>query len=326
MKHIHFLATEEHYADHLIPLWEALPPERRGKFWTRQSMVQRLEDQGIPATLIQGPAAISHIVVASYADLKHGRRMAPIAARCMVQHGAGQSYFGVARSAGHPSYSGGRDHDDVGLFLVPNEFSEAAWRRTYPRKRIEIVGSPRVDTLPENRSLEVTVALSFHWQCGLVEETKNAFAHFKRALVEVPKWWATIGHCHPRARKQLEPYFKRAGIPLVPDFEDVCEQADVYVCDNSSTIFEFAATGRPVVLMNPPHYRADVDHGMRFWELATIGTDASDVEGLMPAIDRALEDPQDQREERERIVARVYPIRGNSASRAVHTLEDWADG
>jgi len=76
--------------------------------------------------------------------------------------------------------------------------------------------------------------------------------------------------------------------------------------------------------MNPPHYRGDVNHGMRFWELADVGPNAHDVTELMAAVDLALEDPSDLRDARESVTQRVYPIRKVAALKAASTLEDWA--
>lgn len=266
------------------------------------------------------------VLVASYGDLKYSRRYFPKARRALLQHGSGQSYGGVKYSRGHPSYSGGRDHDDVGLFLVPNEYSGRAWQDAYPPSRVEIVGSPKVQVLPPKATAGTlpVVAISFHWQCSVTEESKSAFPHFRVGLEALAKErrWEVIGHCHPRARRWLQPYFKRYGVEFVETFEEVCQRADVYVIDNSSTMFEFAATGRPVVLMNPPWYRHEVDHGMRFWELASLGPNVQHPSELPAAVELALRDPKGLREERERIVDLVYPVK-DSIGASVAALQEW---
>ena len=55
------------------------------------------------------------------------------------------------------------------------------------------------------------------------------------------------------------------------DFDEVMERSTLYICDNSSTLYEFASTGRPVVVLNAPWFRRDIEHGLRFWEHADVG-------------------------------------------------------
>jgi len=84
---------------------------------------------------------------------------------------------------------------------------------------------------------------------------------------------------------------------------------------HNSTIFEFAATGRPVVVVNCPRYRRDVSHGLRFWDdIPGLQCDAPDE--LPSVIERALKDPPVVRAMREAAVANVYSKHdGHSAER-----------
>jgi UDP-N-acetylglucosamine:LPS N-acetylglucosamine transferase len=118
--------------------------------------------------------------------------------------------------------------------------------------------------------------------------------------------------------------YRLAGIPFVPEFADVCRRADVYVCDNSSTLFAFAATGRPVVVLNPPWYDKRVDHGLRFWEAADVGVQCNDPADLPAAIDKALRDTPAQRKRREAALDLVYAYREGAAQRAADVLTEWA--
>lgn len=315
-----FLANEEHFVDHLAPLWRATG----GTFYTTQDpMLYYGRALGLPMevpTIRQsGPSAV---VVASYGDLKRSRTFLPHAKRALLQHGSGQSYP-VGRHAVHPSYSGGKDHDDVSLFLCPNEYSAARWRTAYPAATVSVVGSPRVDTLPAKEPGPTTVVMSFHWDCPIAPETKSAFQHFRSVLGYKDSRYNLLVHCHPRARRWLTPYFRRYGIPYIERFDDVCRQADLYIIDNSSTLFEFAATGRPVMLMNPPWYRRNVEHGMRFWELSSIGLNVNDPRDVHGTISTALLDPPGVRAERERCVALVYPIRTGSTAEAAEAVKRW---
>jgi len=89
---------------------------------------------------------------------------------------------------------------------------------------------------------------------------------------------------------------------------------------HNSTLYEFAATGRPVVVLNCPRYRRDVHHGLRFWDHIP-GIQCDTPEDLPGAIELALEDPPELREMREEAIAAVYPQHdGHATDRAVETL------
>ena len=129
-----------------------------------------------------------------------------------------------------------------------------------------------------------------------------------------------IGHGHPRAWPTLKIVYDHWGIEKVRSFDHVMSRADCYVVDNSSTLYEFAATGRPVVVLNCPRYRRDVHHGLRFWDHIP-GIQCDSPEDLPGAIELALEDPPELREIREEAVAAVYPQHdGHATDRAVEAL------
>lgn len=226
-----------------------------------------------------------------------------------------------------PNYGGGQSehHGDIGLYLVPNEANAKRWRGAYPRADVAVVGCPKLDELPTTGQPGV-VAISFHWEATIADEARSAFQHHKGVLRDLARRFPIIGHGHPRAIDG-EPYLRTAyaaaGIELVEDFEEVCRRASVYVCDNSSTIFEFAATGRPVVLMNAPWYGRGSHHGLRFWDAAHVGLQADHPADLPDAIERALADPPEVAAAREDAVGMVYAHRGDATRRAVGALVAW---
>jgi CDP-glycerol glycerophosphotransferase (TagB/SpsB family) len=120
--------------------------------------------------------------------------------------------------------------------------------------------------------------------------------------------------------------YARAGIPFVADFEDVCRVADVYVCDNSSTLFEFAATGRPVVVMNARQWSRKLSHGLRFWEASHVGINVDRSIDLIPAIHEAVADAPERQKDREDALQIVYGLRTNGAAAAATAILDWLAG
>ena len=335
------LAFEPHFVDHLRPIWRELPADLRGAFVVDATLEDHARRRGLEVELADGPAIRRTIryplpdpgpgpvaLVASYGDIKIGRRMG-YRRFAFLEHGAGQSYGGDRRHRAHGSYAGGEDREDVGLFLVPNDHAAGRWRRAYPDARIETVGCPKLEDLPP-RSLDPVapspvVAIGFHWDCHIVPETRSAYGHFRTAIPELARRFALIGHGHPRAADWLPRVYRNAGVEWVPDFEEVSRRADLYVCDNSSTLFEFAATGRPVVVLNAPWYRRNVEHGLRFWQAATVGIQVDDPRELVAAAALALEDPAPVRDAREEALRLVYTFRYGAAERAAEAIAGWLE-
>lgn len=308
------LASAPHYADHLSAVFGALPESVRGSFLK----VGR-------GGRVDGP--VRPTVVASYGDLRRavraGRKRVAI-----MEHGSGQSYGGRRTPASeHGSYAGGRGRGLASLFLHPGDHPAERDRRAYPDARVEVVGSPFLDTLPRREGAPGrVVAFSFHFDLPLVPETKNAWRWAYPAIASLRDRYQLLAHAHPRLYPNVEAVYQRDGIEPVADFRDVCRRADVYVCDNSSTLFAFAATGRPVVVLNPPWYDRSVQHGLRFWDAAKVGVQCDRVEDLAACIDEALRDDAGRQRDREAALDLVYAHRTGAAKRAASVLEDWAHG
>lgn len=298
---IDLYASEPHFRHHLQPIYDALrgPGDWEGKHPDRP------------------------VLVASYGDQKVVQR-AGYTKIARIEHGAGQSY-----GTGHGSYAGGKGAEKVGLFLTPNHYSAELWKAAYPDAQVEVVGSPKLDLLPpKDPAYPLTVATAFHWDCGVVSETMSAFGYYRPALPVLASVYNVIGHGHPRGMigpPRLAKRYLRCGITnVVADFAEVCRQADVFVADNTSALFEFAATGRPVVVLNSPSYRKNVEHGLRFWSAADVGVQVDRPSDLVAAVVEALKDRPQQRAKREAALAQVYAYRSGAAERAARVLEAWA--
>lgn len=236
------VASFPHYADHLAPIWDALPDNVKGPL-TADSLI-----------LLAGANDSS-----SYPSHEY----------VYVEHGAGQSY-----GTDNPSYSGGAKHDRCRLFIAPHERVGERWRERYPDTSVAVVGCPKLD--PWHRGERptpngYTVAITFHWDCRFYPETRSAFDHFSRALPAVVdayrgQGWEVLGHAHPRIHRRLSRFWPTIGVEYTESSAEVLDRASVLVADNTSLMAEFLSLDRPVVAMNPPWYRRTVEHGERFWD------------------------------------------------------------
>ena len=287
-------AMWDHYRDHLAPIVAALG-----------------DDAGVADPIS------SVALIAGYGDLVNARREG-FSRFVMAQHGAGQSY-----SNRHSHYPGGDGNGDVGLFLVPNEHSATRWLKAYPKAAVAIVGCPKIETLPEREPGEwPVVAVAFHFDLFMVPESRSALPWYMGGLRDLGQRFKVIGTGHPK-RSDLLRVYEWAGIEYVEDFADVCRRADVLAFDNTSVGFEFAATGRPVVVMDAPWYRRDVEHGLRFWDAAEVGIRVSDPTELIDGVVRALERRAEDVDRREHALNHVYAYRTGAAERAATAIRSW---
>jgi hypothetical protein len=307
---VDFLASAPHYREHLSAVRDALPPEARGEY------------------VVPGQSGPDNpVLVASFGDLKDAEEMGR-SRIAIMEHGAGQSYGG--RGLAHGSYAGGTNRDAASLFLHPGPHPAARDRKAYPAARVEVVGSPHLDTLPHREGPAArVVAFSFHFNGPLCPETRNAYPAFFPAIVGLADKYEMLGHGHPKMwamglpGQRLANRYRKFGIEPVESFAEVCRRADVYVCDNSSTLFAFAATGRPVVVLNPPWYDRRVNHGLRFWEAAGVGVNCDRPEALGECIEEALRDTPERQQAREDALSLVYAYRSGASQRAADVLMDW---
>ena len=289
---IRFLASEPHYAEHLRPVFDAMPGDVDCEFvatWTTRQ-----------PTLT---------VVASSKDYE--ATSGPVV---LFEHGAGFTY-----NTRHAAYAGGRGRERVVLFANVNESVHRANRRAYPDTPGAIVGAPKLDALlAAPTPTGETVAFSWHWDCRVAPETRTAWHEYRDHLQPGDATWTPLGHAHPRAWSMVRDTYRRLGWSTAETFREVIDRANVYVCDTSSTIYEFAALDRPVVVLNSKHYRRDVEQGLRFWR-DIPGVQVNQPEELAAAIEEALHHDTWGPARRD-IIGRVYPHLGQATTRAADAI------
>lgn len=318
---IDFFASQPHYVDHLLPIWWALPPEMRGRFFGVKLAEFPIKAEA-PESFVRAepvnPGPLT--VIAGYDDLRaiRSRQVA------FVNHGVGQTYNGDPKTAHHPAFSGGRKRQNVSLFIEPGPFAGEATREA--GGNVVEVGAPKLDPFhtfgtrndPSDSTRDNTVAVTFHWQARLIPETDSAFDEFKDAVAKLAERYHVIGHAHPRAWWQISKWYEQQGIEAVKSFSEVMNRASLLVADNSSVIYEFASLGKPVVVLNSKRYRKDVDHGLRFWDLIP-GPQVDDPEDLESTVRRTLRNPGNYQE----MLYKVYAaMDGEAAKRAAEALMD----
>jgi hypothetical protein len=222
------------------------------------------------------------------------------------------------------------------LFIAPNVHAAARDAAAYPGAATAVVGCPKLDELPERSTLGAgrpVVAVSFHWMCNVVAETRSGWTEYRNAVASLVGRYEVLGHGHPRIIEELASTYRRLGIEVVRDFRDVVARAHVYIIDNSSTMFEAAAADIPVVVLNPSFFRPHVDHGLRFHDAADVGVQVRSRgtwdwrlgASLIAAVDEALEDAPDRRAARHAALGIVYAYRTGAAQRAADAVLEWAD-
>lgn len=314
------IATEPHYLEHVLPIFDALPDDVRGDLIVSRDLI---------------PPSKRATIVSSFGDLARARRADRPA--ILLEHGAGQTYRTPnGELLSHTSYAGGRDRYGVILALVPGPTSRDAYleSRTLNGAPVVAIGAPKLDPWHAGDRRPTltdppTIAVSFHWDCRVVPETRSAWRRFLPGVVELARArdLRVLGHAHPRLRRTIEPIYEKHGIPFEPCFDRVLETASVYACDNSSTMFEFASTGRPVVVLNHRIYRKDVEHGLRFWAGSNLGPHVDDPDELEPAVRRALRPSRGAAELRRASVALAYAAcDGKATERAVRAILDVVTG
>ncbi len=133
-------------------------------------------------------------------------------------------------------------------------------------------------------------------------------------------------HGHPRYQDYTAWKAREWGCEFVADFADVVNEAWLYVVDNSSTGFEWMALNRPVIFYSPPWFRREVEHGLRFYDLADAAVQVEKPADMESAILTALADPGPQRQRRMTVARYLFgaDLSHGAAARAARACEEVA--
>lgn len=325
-----FFAQRQHYIDHLAPIWNALPPERRRLFHTTEDLASyawhSLHDARVVMVDGYTPSGNNPILCAAYGDMSRAARN-PERKIITIEHGTGHG-FGTAA---YPNATKGR-RDLVDLALMPNEYT-ARLSRAVRSTRCEVIGTPKMDEwlygqdpsifYKGPRSNPPVIAIAFHWgdRHANPPESGSAFEHYQGILAELAKRYKVIGHGHPLESPACRQIFEEAGIEWVSNLREVFHRADILVNDLSSILYEFIVLGKPVIVLNAPWFRRDVQWGIRFWDYSDAGINVEGPDELFAALDRTIaEYGTICAQERRQAIADLYPYPGYSAQRAADVL------
>lgn len=314
---------DTHYLDHIAATWRALPDEARGTLWVGPDLRMHAFRLQLEVRVVrQPPPTKTPILLAGWPAKGWRAPGRPIA---LIEHGVGQPYLGVDHCA-HP---GGRGRDRIGLYLCPNQAVADRNAHAYPSADVAVVGAPHLDRWHRalgERSASGPIVVSWHFAAAVCPEAGTAWPHYgPAALGQLAAAFGDRlrGHAHPRLLPQIRHFYDQAGVDVIDWFPDVLDQAAVYACDNSSSMFEAASIGIPVVAMNAPWYRRHVHHGLRFWSHIP-GPQVDDTDELIATIGEVLDDPGMARPSGQAAAAAGYvAMDGHAAARAAQAVTAW---
>lgn len=298
---VHAYASTAAYAEHITPVFAALPEGIRGVMFAPRNGIA----DGAAAPPRVWPDGL--YLIAGYADTI----TLPDRPYVYIEHGAGQVYDGAGDAGrSHPSYSAGRLPGRPVAFLVPNMTVGARRRMSHPDARVFAVGCPKLDTVAQPPRSGTTIGWTWHWDCTLVPETRSAFPAWKQHMPGVVDALRrhdlhVVGHAHPRCHRSVLGAWRAWGVPTAATSAEFLAASSVVVADNTSVLYEAAALGTPVVAVNAPWYRRDVHHGLRFWEFPGPTCDTPD-ELVAAVVDAATTDPW--RSERAAVASEAYAV------------------
>lgn len=324
-----FLARQAYYIDHLAPIWNALPENERGEFFVmgpKEYALKRLKSPKIQDYTEEGECGINPIITAAYGDAV---RAADIWAKKGLKRHVTLLEHGVGLTFGKAAYADGLGQRG-NFSLIPVQ-SLYVKEKVHPELKDiphPVVGVPKLDKYYESFNQEhpmpkrPTIAFAFHHGDKLSRpaEVGSAWQHYADSFPLLPQKYRWIFHAHPSTQPPLLEVYKQWGLEVIADLDDVFEQADVLISDCGSSAYEFCTTGKPVILLNAPWFDKKASWGIRFWDYSNIGPQVEGPSLLEAAVDRVVNNPNEFRESRRRMVHDLFPHFGRSTQRVLEEL------
>lgn len=312
MNKLDFYASEIQYFDHMIPIWNKLEDKYKGTFNVSLSVLEQRKLKYGEFYLNRPSDNLT--LVASWKDYCETKGDV-----IFMEHGIGHNYGNE-----HPAYVGGKGKDRVVMFLNQHNLSQTTNRKAYPNAINEIIGTPKMDninSIDKKPNVKPIVCISFHWDCFVCNNTRSAYYYYKDVISELAKnkEYTLIAHGHPRGDWKM---MELNGIKFYSDLNDIMNIADVYVNDNSSSMYEFMLTGKPVIVLNCPLYDRKKDTGIRFWRYIG-GMQVNNPCELHNTIMHTINHPDHLESTRKDIVNELYPYHGHSAQRASEVIVEF---
>ncbi len=287
-----YVATHDSYRQHLRPVYEATGGE-----WI--------------TTKADLPESAEVWVTASARDFAEVRKLP--GRHVVMEHGVGLQWYSTQHLARFAR---------ADVIAAPNAYIADRYRTFDSRTRVEIVGTPKMDGLLEVplESDGRTVAVSFHWT-GM-RSGRTIPRAFRDELRRLAEHTTVLGHAHPRFFDLAAKFYVGLGIEPVADFTEVVRRADVYACDHSSTIYEWAALDRPVVLLERGG-SVPQSSGLRYTDHADVGPSATPDTLTEVALLSLGGDPE-HADQRAAATAELFPYLGHATANVVAILEEFA--
>jgi len=246
---VHLFATEPQYERHVRAVWKHLPAEMRGEEFLGR------------AAAVRGMPAKDYVMVGGFTEIDRVQRHRLI----YVEHGAGQSYKDIGPLSEAYSHKDSKHPQRVMAYICPRQIIAEAWGRP-----AFAAGCPALDEVTRVPWPQ-TAVITFHWDARQVcPEARSARPHWIDNLHEVVAWlrdynFDVVGSGHPKDR-EAEMVWNALNVPFWADPDTVLARACLLIADNTSLMYEAAALDIPVLVLNAPWFRRNVDHGLRFWE------------------------------------------------------------
>lgn len=327
-----FIAERQQYLDHIIPIYNNYIGSKLimidkelihsiDKYiefnWEDERSMCEIYDRIDERPSMFFVAAHSTLRLASVMDVSVG---------CIyMDHGCGQTldidhHFWSRINSKSPFVN------TMQIFAAPNKIVMETTENNNPNVVSVLCGTPKMDKYHNVNMREKTIAdglvvFSWHWECKACPETLGGFEYWKERVAIASERFNVAIHGHPRVQDKTRRFAMDNEIEFIRDFDEVMDRAYLYVCDMSSTIYEFAATDRPVLVLNNPWFRREVNHGMRFWEFSDVGVQCNNKSDLDYCIDAALCDMDQFSSRRREISKTMYPFMGRSVGRYINLLE-----